>query len=95
MSRLFTILAQFNTGLPEVKADASTINSIEPSLSSIWCDMRADYYYSAGVQYIISQGDPQQTAKAKNMIIYAFVGLLIVAMAFVIAAFVINGVTQP
>lgn len=35
----------------------------------------------AGFQYVLSQGDPQATGKAKNTIIYALVGLVIAIAA--------------
>lgn len=44
----------------------------------------------AGLRYVISQGDPQATAKAKNTIIYALVGLVIAVAAFSIVSFVIR-----
>lgn len=46
-----------------------------------------------GLRYVISQGDPQATAKAKNTILYALVGLVICIAAFTIVTFVV-GSTQ-
>lgn len=42
----------------------------------------------AGFRYVLSQGDPQNTAKAKNTIIYALAGLVIIIMAYAIVTFV-------
>jgi len=42
------------------------------------------------LKYIVSMGDPQSTAKAKNTIIYAVIGLVISASAFSIVAFVVG-----
>jgi hypothetical protein len=47
----------------------------------------------SGLQYILSQGNPQAVAKAKNAIIYGFVGLLITILAFVIVGFVVGRIT--
>lgn len=44
----------------------------------------------AGLQYILSRGDPQKTASAKNTIIYALVGLALVVLAQAIVVFVVN-----
>lgn len=44
----------------------------------------------AGLQYVISSGDPQKTAKAKNTILYALIGLTIAIFANVIVTFVIG-----
>jgi cytochrome bd-type quinol oxidase subunit 2 len=45
-----------------------------------------------GIQYVTSNGNPQRTAKAKNTILYAAVGLLIVIFASAIVSTVINGI---
>lgn len=58
-------------------------------------------YYAAGIVaiiviivsaifYVISQGDPGKTKRAKDGILYSVVGLIIVIMAFVITNFVIG-----
>ncbi len=46
----------------------------------------------AGFQYVMSQGDPQATGKAKNTIIDALIGLLICIMAYSIINFVVTRV---
>lgn len=43
-----------------------------------------------GISYATSAGDPGKLQKAKNMIIYALIGLAIVALAEIITAFVTN-----
>jgi Type IV secretion system pilin len=44
----------------------------------------------AGLKYITSQGEPANIATAKNSIIYAAIGLVVVALAQVIVRFVLN-----
>ena len=44
----------------------------------------------AGVRFIASGGDSQATAGAKNMLIYAIIGLVVVALAQAIVHFVLN-----
>jgi len=46
----------------------------------------------AGISYILSAGDPQKTAKAKNTILYALIGLVVAILANVIVSFVIGRV---
>ena len=46
-----------------------------------------------GFKYIISSGDSSNVTSAKNTILYAIVGLVIVALAQVIVRFVIGRVT--
>ena len=43
-----------------------------------------------GLKYITSQGDATSTASAKNTILYAAVGLVVVALAQVIVRFVLS-----
>jgi hypothetical protein len=46
----------------------------------------------ASLKYVTSRGEPGEVAKAKNTIIYAAVGLVIIAFAFSIVAFVVGKV---
>jgi len=46
----------------------------------------------ASLKYITSRGDPGEVAKAKNAIIYAVIGLVVVAAAFTIVTFVVDKV---
>ena len=43
-----------------------------------------------GVRYVVSSGNQEQTKSAKNTIVYAVVGLVIIAAAQVIVQFVLN-----
>lgn len=45
----------------------------------------------AGLQYVLSQGNPQQAAKAKDTIIYALVGLVICLLGYAVVSFVVKG----
>lgn len=46
----------------------------------------------AGFRYIISTGDPQDTEKAKNGVIYALVGVLLALFAEAIVTWVVGNV---
>lgn len=48
----------------------------------------------AGLKYVTSQGDASQVSSAKNTLLYAIVGLIIVAMAQVIVVFVLKQTTK-
>lgn len=45
-----------------------------------------------GFMYMISAGDPGKVKKAKDVLLYAVIGIVVVLVAFVITRFVINGV---
>lgn len=48
----------------------------------------------AGILYALSAGDSNQIKIAKNAILYAVVGLVVIMMAFTITAFVIGQGTK-
>ena len=77
------------SGIPKVSAD----NALEGILTTV--------YYAAGIVaviviiisaifYVISQGDPGKTKRAKDGILYAVAGLVVVIFAFIITNFVIG-----
>lgn len=43
-----------------------------------------------GVKYMLSQGEPQQTKQARDTILYAVIGIVVVAAAFFLINFVIG-----
>ena len=44
-----------------------------------------------GVNYMTSQGDTQKIQKAKNIILYGIIGLVIALLSFAIVQFVMEG----
>ena len=46
----------------------------------------------AGINYSLSSGDPAKTASAKNTILYAVIGLVIIANAIAITGYIIGKV---
>lgn len=46
----------------------------------------------AGINMTVSQGEPGKVAKARNMIIYAAIGLVVAILAFAIVNFALTGV---
>lgn len=47
-----------------------------------------------GLKYIMSSGDSSNVSSAKNTILYAIIGLVVVAIAQVIVRFVLNNVVK-
>ncbi len=47
-----------------------------------------------GIQYLTSTGDPSKTKKAKDIILYGVIGLVICALAFAIANFIIGIINE-
>ena len=46
----------------------------------------------AGLQFVTSQGDPQKATKARNAIIYALVGLVVMTISFTLVSFVLDNI---
>lgn len=49
----------------------------------------------AGIKFITSQGDSSGVASARNSILYAIIGIIIVVMSQTIVYFVLNSTTPP
>lgn len=47
-----------------------------------------------GLKYVTSQGESNSTASAKNTILYAIIGLVVVALAQIIVRFVLSRATN-
>lgn len=50
------------------------------------------YLILGGVQYIISAGEEDRQEKAKNTILYAIIGLIVIGLSAVIANFVLSAI---
>ena len=77
------------TGIPKVDANDAVSGVLTTA------------YYAAGIVaviviivsaifYVISQGDPSKTKRAKDGILYSVVGLVIIMLAFVLTNYVIG-----
>ncbi len=90
--RLTNVLAQLVDGsqveIPQVSADNADIINITNVVFGVAGAIALLIITIAGTQYVLSMGDPQKTAKAKNTILYAVVGLVIVIASFGIASFI-------
>jgi hypothetical protein len=80
-------------GLPQINPDT---NTIETALSFFFALTGAIAFLIiilAGFRFVMSRGEPQSVAKAKNTIIYAALGLVISIAAVAIVRFVVGNVT--
>ena len=82
-----------NTGIPKNSADTV----LSGGLDAVYFAGGAAcviVIVVAGILYALSAGDSNQTKQAKNAILYAVVGLVVILMAFVITSFVIGEGTK-
>jgi hypothetical protein len=80
---------------PTSSADAKINNTVKLSIQVFQVIVGLVSVFmliAAGLKYITSGGDSSGVGAAKNMILYAVVGLVVVALAQVVVAFVLNRV---
>ena len=71
----------------------STVITVVNILSIVVGILAVIYIIIGGIKYITSSGDANNVTSAKNTILYAIVGLVIVALAQVIVRFVLKKIT--
>jgi ABC-type maltose transport system permease subunit len=74
--------------LPKNNLGSSTLQNVTNILLGIIAGISLLIITIAGFKYVMSQGNPDEVAKAKNTIIYALVGLILSLFAFAITAFI-------
>ena len=78
-------------GVPKINADVSIFNILD-TVYYLAGAIAILIIVIAGFYYVVSVGSPETVKKAKNTIIGAVVGLIVIMMAFAITQFVIAGV---
>ena len=77
-------------GLPNVAAGHDQVQQILSIAFATIAALAVVVIVIAGFRFIIAQGNPQETAKARNTIIYALVGLIVALAAEAIVALVLG-----
>lgn len=76
--------------LPRANADPKTFQIVFQIVFGIIGAFALLMVTVSGLRYVLSTGDPQKTARAKNGIIYALVGLAIAVTAEAIVGFIVG-----
>lgn len=76
--------------LPSAGANRGTIDAVIQIAIVIIGALSVLFITIGGLRYVIAQGDPQATAKAKGTIVYALVGVLIAIVAQGLVIFVLG-----
>lgn len=79
-------------GLPNVDASPDTIQDVVNLVFAIMAAVAMLIIVIAGIQFMLARGDTNAVTKARNSIIYAAIGLVVIGLAFSIVTFVINEV---
>jgi len=93
MKHIFTQFAQKisagGSGIPTVGGDSLLHNGLN-LVYFIAGALAVIVIIIAGIMYTISSGDAGRVAKAKNLLTYAIVGLIVVLCAYTITGFVMG-----
>jgi type IV secretory pathway VirB2 component (pilin) len=71
----------YDTNLPHALAGHDQLQQILTLVIGIAAALAVMMIVIAGLRFVLAQGNPQDTAKARNTIIYALIGLLIAITA--------------
>lgn len=97
MMSIFLFFAEdaLNTGinLPHVPASSNSLQTVLQIISGLIGAIALLIIVINALRYVVSQGDSSRTAKAKNAILYALIGLVVSFSAYAIVTFVLFNVT--
>ena len=104
MARSLSLLAQGFTGIVSAVIDTSHLPNTKssPNNGTVTTILNIVFAMSAsiavliivigGFRYILARGDPSAVAGARNTVLYALVGLIVVMAAYSIVVFVVKGI---
>lgn len=98
MFLLLTIIANTgrlsanDVGAPETELTTASLDGVLSTVYAIAGIMAVIAIIFAGYIYTASNGEVDKIRKAKNIILYAVIGLVVVMLAFVITQFVLGKV---
>ncbi|MGH7238042.1 MAG: Mbov_0395 family pilin-like conjugal transfer protein [Candidatus Saccharimonadales bacterium] len=90
MNKIWNFLATVENPFPKVNADSTSLTNLMNLLFAAVGGLSVLFIVIGGFRYILSAGDPQDAAQAKNTIIYAVIGLIIAISAYAIVNFVLG-----
>ena len=90
MNWAYYYLANLANPLPQVSTDGRLQTMLNVVLA-VTGAIAVLIIVLAGFRYIVSQGNPSEVAQARNAIIYALIGLVVIMFAFAIVNFVLEG----
>jgi len=93
MKWLVLFATELNLGpVQGVNADTPHLQTIVNVILSIMGAVAVLIIVVAGFRFMTSQGNPSEVTTARNAILYALVGLVVIIAAFAIVNFVVLGV---
>lgn len=90
LSEIFAQLRRGEVNLPDATVDQNTVNRALTTARIVFGAIALILMAYAGFKYVMSQGNPQETQKAQNTILYTVIGLVIAIFVTTLITFVIN-----
>ncbi len=87
-----TVVDPGSVNIPKPEASGAQIEEVVKFVFGLIAVIAVIIIIIAGISYITSTGDPQKTARAKDTIVYAVIGLVVALLANIIVAFTIGRV---
>jgi len=84
------ILQEDQVTLPRAVLDSNSVGNILQIVFSLAGGIALLIITIAGLRFVVSNGDPNGVAKAKNTIIYATLGLIVCISGFSIVTFLLR-----
>ena len=88
VSTLFAAISSDSVNIQKAEINAAQFENIFSVILAIGGAVAVIFVVLGGIKYSMSQGNASDLEKAKDMIVYALVGLAFVIMAFTIVQFV-------
>ena len=91
--KLLTLLAKLDpadAGIPENFLTQATVNNVANAAFMLAGIVAVLFIIIGGISYSTSAGDPGKISRAKDTILYAVIGLIVVLVSFIIVQFVIG-----
>lgn len=91
--RLAALFGGDDVNIPQPDLTSSTTDNVLRVVFGVAGGVAMIMIVIGGFKYITSLGNAQNVAKAKDTILYAVIGLVVVILAYAIVTFVIRGVS--
>lgn len=90
--KVWLLLAAYDApgGVPKVAASNTALQNVFNVVLALAGAISVAFIVYGGIKYMVSQGDATQVRQARDAILYALIGLVIVAVAFFAVNFVIG-----
>jgi len=87
---MYLLFLALDSPFPQITSTSGVLTNVLNLVFGIIGGLALITVTYGGLKYVLSRGEPAQTAKAKDTIMYALIGLAVSILAGVITNFVIN-----